>query len=470
LAFADSDPGVVYSLMNDGHPVGLYRSNDGGINWTLVNPDACDGQCWYNLCIDVHPSDSDRLAVGAIRFSLSSDSGTTLTPVTDYWGPLQEVHQDTHVIRYSRVDPKRFWVAGDGGIWRTDDGGVTFENLNANLILTQFYDITVHPWDRATVFGGTQDNSSSRTGGQVRWDVTVVTGDGFMNVIDPGDPRIVIQTSYPSNGFPNLYLSTSGGAPNTFQWLVLQGVTQNEPWPWVTPLVGIQPIAAEATTSHLFMASDHVYRSNTGNPRLWTKISSDLTGANGSVSVLTPVIHGDTVMLFAGTSNGRVYRTDDPLATNPIWVDVTGGLDQSKITDIAVDPLDPQIVYVTRGEFDGKQLYRSTIGGSEWLSYSDGLPNVPANSVVVDPLDRTGIYVGTDVGVFSRTGERAFSPLMLGMPLGVVVTDLEIDDDPHVLTAGTYGRGAWQLELSEPPILKDGFESGDLSAWSSANP
>jgi hypothetical protein len=291
-----------------------------------------------------------------------------------------------------------------------------------------------------------------------------------MNVIDPGDPRIVIQTSYPSDGYPNLYLSTAGGAPNTFQWLWLQGVTQHEPWPWVTPLVEQRLDDSEATATHLFMASDHVYRSSTMNPSQWVKISPDLTGTSGSVSVLRPVAYDGTVMIYAGTSNGRVFRTDDALKIDPTWVDVTDGLDHDKITDIAVDPVDPHIVYVTRGEFDGRQLYRSTTGGGEWLSSGDGLPNVPANSIVVDPLDRSGIYVGTDVGVFSRTGEHAFSPLMRGMPLGVVVTDLEIDDEPHVLTAGTYGRGALQLELSEPPLLQDGFESGDLSAWSSASP
>ena len=55
---------------------------------------------------------------------------------------------------------------------------------------------------------------------------------------------------------------------------------------------------------------------------------------------------------------------------------------------------------------------------------------------------------------------------MDGLPLGAVVTDLEIDDDPYVLTAGTYGRGAWQMELSEAPFFADGFETGDTSAWS----
>jgi len=467
LAVAASDSRIVYALINDGNPVGLYRSTDGGDNWTLQNSDACDGQCWYNLCLDVHPTDPDRLLVGAIRFYGTMDGGTNLTVMTEGWGPGQKVHQDTHVLTYSTVDPNRFWVAGDGGIWRTDNGGSSFANLNANLNLTQYYDIAVHPWDRATIFGGSQDNSSSGTTGDLRWDVTVVTGDGFMNVVDPVDPRIVIQTSYPWDGLPSLFLSTSGGGPNSFEWLWLEGVTQYEPWPWVTPLVGVASSSSEAESTHLFMGSDHVYRSSTSNPRQWTKISSDLTGPNGSLRVLTAIPTGDTVMVYAGTSNGRIHRTDDALADAPVWENVTGNFPLAQVTDIAVDPLDSNIVYATRGAFGPSNLYRSNTGGTQWQPFSTGLPNVPANAVAVDPLDRLKVFVGTDVGVFLGIGQFGFSPMMDGMPLGAVITDLEIDDDPHILTAGTYGRGAWRYDLSPPPTFADGFESGDESRWSS---
>jgi hypothetical protein len=54
--------------------------------------------------------------------------------------------------------------------------------------------------------------------------------------------------------------------------------------------------------------------------------------------------------------------------------------------------------------------------------------------------------------------------MMTGMPLGMVVTDLETSADPHMLVAGTYGRGAWKIDLEtlvRDRIFGDGFEVPD---------
>jgi hypothetical protein len=430
------------------------------------NDDACDGQCWYNLCLAVHPTNPNELLVGAVRFYRSINGGLSQFPMIDGWGGNQKVHQDIHVLSYSASNGDRFWVAGDGGIWRTDDRGLSYSNLNANLNITQFYDIAVHPTDSVTLFGGSQDNSSSASFADPMWDVTLVTGDGFMNVVDPVNPAFVIQTSYPSNGYPSLYLSTSGGQPNTFGYMGVIGFTQYEPWPWVTPLVGINPGPGRPTV--LFVASNHVYRTTTETPYTWTKISDNLTATtSAAVSVLTPVVNGDTVTLYAGTANGKIWRTDDALAASPAWVDVTGGFPGQVVSDLAADPTDPMRVFATRGSFGASRLYRSPTGGGAWWPVGAGIPDAPANSVAVDPIETRRIFVGSDVGVFMSTdGGDNFVAAMDGLPLGVVVTDLEIDDDPWVLTAGTYGRGAWQTQLEQLSLFADGFESGDTSAWS----
>jgi photosystem II stability/assembly factor-like uncharacterized protein len=448
LAMAPSDPQSLYALSSNDL---LYRTTNGATSWTQVNADACEGQCTYNLCLDVHPSDPSTLLVGTIRFALSANGGTTLTPLTTTWGSAQKVHQDIHALRYSRTNGNRFWVAGDGGIWRSDDGGANFTNLNGNLELTQFYDVALDPNDPARVFGGAQDNSSSgRFSGQ-QWDVTVVTGDGFVNLVDPLTPSRVFQTSYPSGGTPSVYRSTSGGSPGTFGRLATNGIVAGEPFPWVTPL--------SMVAGTVFVGSHSVYRAaanQTTGSFTWTKIADNLTGGS-SLSVLQTYTNLTrpwefSAEAYAGSSNGRIFRSWNALAPTPVWTEITGSYPGGYVSDVAADPYSPLRVFVTRGAFGLSRLYRSSDGGATWAAVGSGLPNVPANAVAVDPFDPQRVFVGTDVGVFESLDEGdTFLPFSLGMPSGLVVTDLEIDDNPHVLVAGTYGRGAYRVALASTP-------------------
>lgn len=444
LTQSPSNSLVLYALMNmSGSGTRIYKTADGGASWTLQNTSACEGQCDYNLCIDVHPTNPNTLLVGSIRFARSTNSGQSLTYLTSGWGSSQTVHQDTHVLLYDRTDGNRFWVAGDGGLWRTDNDAASFHNLNANLNITQFYDIAVKPGDHKTIFGGSQDNSSEATFGTTVWDVTVVTGDGFMNLVDPLNPAIVYQTSYPS-GLPNVVRSTSGGAPGTFSWLPMTGCGTGEPYPWVTPLAIVANAAG--TQSYQFVGSNRVYLSQ-DDGWTWTPLSASALSSY-ALSVIEPYVSGTTIGVFAGSSDGRIFHCDDVLSASPAWQEVTDNYPGGRVSDIAVDPNDAKNVFVTRGAFGAGRLYQSQIGGGSWNAIGSGLPDVPANTVAIDPAYPNRIFVGTDTGVFESTDSgKNFSTMMIGFPLGAVVNDLEIDAASRTLTAGTYGRGAWQTSL-----------------------
>jgi len=453
IAMAPSDPNTLYCLMNNSG-TRLYKTVDGGDNWTTQNTNACEGQCSYNLCLAVDPSDPSIVLVGTIRAHRSTNSGVTLTPLTTGWGSAQSVHQDTHVVRFDlgtsnrAPDGNTFWVGSDGGIWKTENAGATFNHLNDGLNITQYYDIAVHPDNPSIIFGGAQDNSSSRTTGDPLWEVTGVTGDGFMNLVDPSNPEIVYQTSYPSGGFPSLYRSSQGGAPNTLFGVSNTGLVGGDSWPWVVQL-GIADLDDQTPTT-LFIASQRVYRSTTdGAP--WVDTSGTLGGSR--VSILSPVVANGSMTVYAGKEDGSIHRTDDVLAASPNWETVTGNYPGGTVSGIAPDPTNPLRVFVTRSAFGGSKLYRSETGGSTWTAVGAGLPDVPANDAAMDPLNTDRIFVATDIGVYESTdGGDTFVPMMAGMPLGNVVTDLEIDDSPHVLTAGCYGRGAWQISLTAIPL------------------
>ncbi len=432
LAMAPSNSNILYVLAGSK----LFRSDDGGSNWVQKNGSACEGQCSYNQAISVHPTNSDTLLVGTIRVARSINAGATITPLVSGWGSAQKVHQDTHVVRYSLSNPDRLWIGSDGGIWRSDDSAATFRNMNANINITQFYDVAVDPNDANIVFGGAQDNSSSGRRTNLLWNLTYASGDGFMNAFDQNDPNIVFQTSYPNGSRPSIVRSVVGGSPGSFSGVSNTGIASG-PFEWVTPLA--------TAGSQLFVASDVLYRRSTGSGS-WAAISGSLGSA---AVVITPQALGTLTPTCIGTRNGKIWASPDAGIPSPVFIDVTGDYPGGRVSDVAMDPADPRIVFVTRGDFGASRLYRSTTGGGTWAAVGAGLPNVPANSVAIDPLDSTRIFVATDVGIYESTdsGDN-FVAFSAGLPLGIVVSDLEIDDYPHVLTAASYSRGAWRVLLA----------------------
>jgi PKD repeat protein len=440
LAVAPSNPSVIYALTN----TNLYRSDNAGSTWSSISTSACDGQCTYNLSLGVHPTNPQTIIVGAIRPRRSTNGGSAFTTLTNTWGSSQQVHQDTHVVRYSLNDANRIWVGGDGGLWRSDNGASSWVNMNANLNITQYYDIVVHPTDPNIVFGGAQDNSSSRRTTSNVWDLTFVNGDGFMNAIDDSNAAIVFQNGYPSGSTPSIYRSTQSGAPGTFAAAGSNGLTGGG-FPWVTP--------TDVAGGYHFVGGYYVSRALTSASTMsWTTISPRVSG---TVSVITAKKIGSSVHVYAGTDSGKIYYSANGASTSV--ADVSGALPTGRISDVAIDPTNGSRAFVTRASFSGSKLYRTTSGGGTWTALGTGLPNIPANTVVIDPLNLQRVFVGTDIGVYeSVDGGANFAPFSDGMPAGLVVSDLEIDNSPHVLTAGTYGRGAWQTTLSSgantPPV------------------
>ncbi len=432
LAVARSNVQVIYALTN----TTLYRSDNGGGTWNTVSTTACDGQCTYNLSLDVNPTDPQTLIVGAIRPRRSTNGGSSFTTLTNQWGISQQVHQDTHAVRYSRNLASRIWIGGDGGLWRTDDSAISWVNMNANLNITQYYDIVVHPTDPNIVYGGAQDNSSSRRSTTNVWDLTVVNGDGFMNAIDDTSPAIVFQNGYPNGSVPSIYRSTQSGAPGTFASVGSSGLTGGG-FPWVTP--------TDVAGGFHFVGGYYVSRASASASTMsWTTISPRVSG---TVSVITAKRIGSAVHVYAGTDSGKIYYTANGASSQV--VDVSGSLPSGRISDVAIDPTNGSRAFLTRASFSGATLYRTTSGGGTWAAVGAGLPNIPANTVVIDPRNLQRVFVGTDIGVYESTDNGAnFAPFSDGMPAGLVISDLEIDDSPHVLTAGTYGRGAWQTTLS----------------------
>jgi photosystem II stability/assembly factor-like uncharacterized protein len=147
---ANSD--YVYALI-EAHDGGLYRSDDGGETWQLVNSNRYLWQrAWYYMHIVADPQDENTVYVANVDFYRSSDAGRSFNKV-------KAPHGDNHGLW---IDPKnhdRMIVSNDGGVSVSVDFGKTWSRQD-NQPTGQFYHVIADTRTPYYLYGSQQDSSS----------------------------------------------------------------------------------------------------------------------------------------------------------------------------------------------------------------------------------------------------------------------------------------------------------------------
>jgi len=452
LAISKSKPTTLYAQIVSGANLGyvglgLYRTDNTGVNWirkdtTPTFRNGFGGFGWYFGDVAIHPTTQNRVYNLGQVLMRSIDGGGSHTDITGL------AHVDFHAFWIDPINGNHCYAGSDGGFFWSTNGGTAW-NKSLDLPITQFYAGAIDPTTPARVMGGTQDNGTMQTYGTVdNWLEMGLGGDGFQVVVDPVNGVIFAEYQYccystgprrSANGGVSF-----GGAPG--------GVDASDRFNWNTPIV-MNP----RNHNVLLIGSHRVYRSG-DNGFVYLPISNDLTTNPGAALVygtLTTldISPADTSVYYAGTDDGRVWRSIDRGA---VWTNVSAGLPVRYVTRVTADPLDPQVVYVTLSGFGEDEhlahVYRSANRGTTWSSIASNLPDVPANDLLVDPVDTRTLYLGTDVGVYwTRNGGAGWAPLGWGMPVQTIF-DLTFHPSSRTLVAATHGRSQWRLDLSTVPV------------------
>jgi len=505
LAIAPSNESYVYALSASNGPgnytdglLGVYRSTANGNSgsWTtqvsnssanklntllLTNPVYAYAECvgpsqafynqgWYDNIISVDPADPNRVWVGGIDLFRSDDGGANWGLASYWWtkgdptfGP-NYAHADQHAIRfhpgYNGTTNKIMYVAGDGGIFRTDDarantgklltnvctaptaGAVTWTELNTNYTTLQFYQGSVYP-NGNTYFGGTQDNGTWRgTTGFTAWQ-NLLGGDGGYTAVDTkGDAIAANDVLFGAYTGLSIQRSTDGGA--SFSDAVT-GITGDPGHLFIAPL------EMNATNRQVLTSGGWYIWRTTDQANNWVQASA-ITAGDGSVSTIASA-PTDSNRAIVGMSDGYVHYTSTFLsntsATN--WPQTRPRT--VFVTSAAFAPSDANVAYITYATFSGASVYRSANGGATWTSVPgtgvNVLPAVPATAVAVDPSDPNRVYVGTDIGVYtSLDGGANWYKEVTGFG-NVSVESLKINTEgAKYLYAFTHGRGAWRVAIN----------------------
>lgn len=437
---------AIYKTTTGNNISGVYRSTNKGLNWTTLGMNGLEssGFDWYIGVIETAPDNPNTLYVGSIDIFRTTNAGSSWTNLTNaYSGTFDEQHPDQHCLWINPLNSQNIINGNDGGVFVSTNGGTNWTK-KYDLPISQYYAGCIDFLNPSKKYGGTQDNGShgSVNVGQAGWEV-LYGGDGFHCAVDYTNSGVIYMES--QNG--GLGRSDDGG--NNFSGITsgLDLARTN----WSSPyMLDIQ------TSTTVYFGSYKLHRStNKGNT--WTAISPDLTkGQNGRLGTITcmsnAVLPSTQRVLYTGADDGRVMVSTNS-GTN--WTDISAGLPVRYVTDVVVDKRNPNVAYATLSGFNmderNTHVFRTTNYGANWTNITGNLLNVPANSLIIDYNKDSTLFVGTDAGVYYTTRLGAsWVQLGTGLPNSPVF-DLIYHQASFKLVAATHGRSMFEVDISNLP-------------------
>jgi len=498
LAIAPSLESRVYALYWNGISFGcgapapeaeFYYWSDGSSTWTdisatlpdeagcLAGNDPFAVQTGYDLVVAVKPDDAATVFIGGTNIYRSTTTGASWTRIGGYassasYALYASSHPDIHAITFKPTGSITMLCGNDGGIQRTTDNlatPVVWSQINTGYRTYQYYYVDVDPrLGNSKVIGGAQDNGSTRNIGGFGSDFEMVWGGDGVSV-GLNDPALTGGTQYE-------YVGSQLGAINRRTSATALGFSTN-----ITPtgesgtglFVTLHRLDPD-NSERLYYANDNaLYRTTTASTvtsATWTSLTGVATsvGAANDITALAMTrgsYSAATASLFIGTSNGKIYRLDDPTgvtaATAPVDISGASFPAGAYMSSIAVNPRNDDTILVTFSSYGVSSAWWTGTANSAvptWTAVegSLSLPSYRSAAIHVVPgSTEVQYYVGTSVGLFSVTGLPAITtwtqegPSELG---NAVVSSLSFRPSDAKLLVGTHGYGMWSAFLSLFPV------------------
>ncbi|PWT79373.1 MAG: glycosyl hydrolase [Acidobacteria bacterium] len=470
-----ADPNRLYALVECNPNGGLYRSDDAGKSWKLVNSSwDLISRPWYYMRLEGDPADSDIIWIMNSQVYRSVDGGKTFSRVNI-------AHPDEHDIWINPKTPNTLIIGNDGGATVSFDGGRTW-STQQNQPTGQFYRVNVDDRFPYWVYGGQQDSttvgipSATEHGTITERDWYPVGGgeSGFVD-FDKRDPSLIYAGSWGGQitefDQSRKYAREMMAYPKIGFGLALR--ERKYRFNYNAPIV-----VSRHDKKVIYHAAQKLLRTEDRGIS-WTEVSPDLTrptdktqGIGGGpfwpegeiYDTITYVAESphDRKVLWTGSDDGVIALTRDGGGT---WQRFSlPGLSDALINEIEVSPHDPATAYVAASRYKFNdyrpQIFKTNNFGQSWERIVDGISAESWSRVVREDPKRKGLlYAGTETGVFvSLDDGKHWESLQLNMPV-TPITDLQVHDADLVVS--TLGRGFWILDdVSTLQQISGSFDSG----------
>lgn len=451
-------------LETDGEPIpfGVYRTEDGGESWTqTIIPDELEEFSSVELC----PTDPN-IGYAASRFSMyrTTDAGKTWELTAKPWSPPGISAGFPIDMQCDPRDEDRVFVNNyGGGNYLSEDGGKTWVPASNGYTGAQVFEMAIDPDNPARLyvmaFSGlwrSDDAGNNWTG--IRYAPDKFDAYRFISV-DPNDGSHLFSGQY------SFIESNSAGDSWELNWdisTVFGGeATEDSIYGGIPSFVYAPSNASRIYVgfSHELCSLNHEpncmddYRysgpgfmiSRDGGASWKTVADASLKGRDIRDVAVDPT---DEDIVYLSTDLG-VFKTNN---AGESWEELPSPAQFASAYALAVDPADPSRLLVG---IDRDGVYHSVDSGQTWKNTSAGMePNSSISAFVFDPVNN-GVVYASDIlsGVYrSENSGNTWTKINNGIH-SRAIADIVISADGNHLYAGSHEDGVYRLDLNGvPPV------------------
>jgi hypothetical protein len=539
LALAPSNNNILYVAYENGETIGpdvdLWRVDLSTNVWTNRSANVPDlggsvgtfsSQGGYDLTVTVKPNDPNFVILGGVNLHRSTDGFATSANTTwigGYGSPNASPflylnhHPDQHANMFRPDNPNEMISAHDGGLSKSSDinAATVAWSMVPGYQTFQYYHVAIDPTaGRNNFMGGLQDNGTwlrDRVGilgtavndsNNHRFLFPAFSGDGGScdMAVNTGGNQIVYGSSQ-SGTIRRAVLPTISGST-----LIRPNGLTSDGGGGFGEFVTVFKLNPTNTEDLFYVNFNRLFRTtsaSTVNASTWTEMTGVATAVDPTNNPLGTGIfirslafswgpYLPTHALYLGTTNGKIFRIDDPrnasASTVPVNISIPGlpvpGAGQAgiNIQDIAVNPNNDNEVMVVISNYEVNNANIASVWWTNnaksatptWVNAEGDLitaASARSCAIVVkkdgsnNPV--TEYYIGTSVGLFSVVDNTpATAPDFTtwfregGNVLNFAVAQsLAYRPSDNVLLVGTHGNGMYFTYLGTPDYRPNGATS-----------
>ncbi|NAS31742.1 T9SS type A sorting domain-containing protein [Flavobacteriaceae bacterium R38] len=473
IAVSSSNANKLYALTqgSGATPVHIYSTTNGfGSITTSALPNDADngisandftrGQAFYDLMIEVDPTNDNILYVGGIDLFRSTNSASSWTQISKWSNnpglntlnvPL--VHADQHGMTFRPGNANQAIFGNDGGIYYASSlsgaqsSGTAIGVRNNNYNVTQYVKAGIGPngpGDTVGIFtAGAQDNGSqafrNATPG-INSSEELSDGDGFYTFVDKDGQymtatfvnNVIYRFSLPWNG-----LGRRQGGATTLLSDQSTGDFVNQ--------MGYDSDANRLLTNGSSGSNFAIRSINVAANSNGVLTNAALT-AKPTAFIASPFANNEWLV---GLANGGLLRLTGVNNTSASFATITtpfvGSVSSVRYGETVND------IMVTIHNYGVASVWYSSDAGANWQNKEGNLPNLPVRDILQNPLDLNEVILATQLGVWITNDFNATNPSWTqafnGMSDASVTSfdywNVSGDNSNNQIIASTYGRGVF---------------------------